>query len=147
MNKVDCYARDSMFLRENALHADYEAKLQHVVYEYELNMVEDTFSIQTLSNGLNAANNSKEKLYQRVRATEIACLQKEVEVERLHSEIVASAPAFNEKVGAEVLVAKVAFNEELAVQALELAAHFDRKLVVELVAAKKNRHRAALNGA
>jgi hypothetical protein len=44
---VDGYARDSMFLRENALQSNYEAKLQHVVYEYELKMVEDMFSFQT----------------------------------------------------------------------------------------------------
>ena len=33
---------------------------------------------------------------------------------RLHREIVASAAAFNEKVGAEVLAVIVAFNEKLA---------------------------------
>ena len=73
---------------------------------------------------------------QRVVAVEIACVEKEVEVERRHREISASASAFNEKLVVEVLAATVAFNEELAVHALELAVHFDRKLVVELVAAK-----------
>ena len=136
LNKADLHAKDSMFLRENALQSDYEAKLQHDVYEYELKMVEDKCSIQTLSNKLNAANNSKEELYQRVSTAEIACLQKEVEVERLHREIAACAAVFNDKICAEVLAAKVAFNEELVMQALELAAHFDRKLVVELAAVK-----------
>jgi hypothetical protein len=50
LNKADRYARDAMFLRENALQSEYEAKLQHVVYEYELKMVEDEFLIKTLSN-------------------------------------------------------------------------------------------------
>ena len=59
MNKADGYAKDSMFLRENALHFEYEAKLEHVVHEYELKMVEDKFSIQILSNELNAANNRR----------------------------------------------------------------------------------------
>ena len=73
-----------------------------------------------MSNELNAANNSKEELNERVCEAEIACVQKEVKVERLHREIAASAATFNENVSVEVLVAKVAFNEELAVQALEL---------------------------
>jgi hypothetical protein len=81
-NKADGYARVSMLPKENALQSDYEAKLQHaVIYEYELKMVEDIFLIQTLSNELNAANNSKEELYKRVCAAEIACVQKEVEVD------------------------------------------------------------------
>ena len=136
LNKADGYARDSMFLRENALQSDYEAKLQHVVYEYELKMVEDKFSIQTLSNELNAANNSKEELCQRVAAVEFACAKKEFEVGRLHREIATSAAAFNEKVGAEVLAVNVAFNEKLAMQALDLAAQFDRKLDLELATTK-----------
>ena len=136
MNKADLRARDSMILRENALQSDYKAKLQRVVDEYELKMVEHEFSIQTLSNELNRVSNSKEELNERVCAAEIACVQKEFEVERLHREIVAYAAAFNQKVSVEVLAAKVAFNEELAVQALELHAHFDRKLDLELAAAK-----------
>ena len=65
-----------MALRENTLQSKYEAKLEHVVYEYELKMVEDEFSIKTLSNELNTANNSKEELCQRVVAAEIECVQK-----------------------------------------------------------------------
>ena len=113
------------------MQSDYEAKLEKAVYEYEVKMVEDTISIQTLSDELNVANNCKEELCQRVVAAEIACAKKEVEVGRLDREIIASAAAFNEKVGAEVLAANVAFNEKLAMQALELAAHFDRKLDVD----------------
>ena len=75
-----------------------------------------------MSTELNAVNNSKEELLQRVAAqAEIACVQKEVEVRRLHRELDSSAAAFNEK---------------LAIQALELAAHFDRKLDVELATKK-----------
>ena len=77
-------------------------------------MVEDTFSIQTLSNELNVANNCKEDLCQRVVAAEKACAKTKVEVGRLRREIVPSAAAFNEKFGAEVLAANVAFNEKLA---------------------------------
>jgi hypothetical protein len=92
---------------ENALQSDYEAKLQHVVYEYELKMVEDKLSIQTLSNELNAANNYKEELNERVCAAEIACVQKEVEVKRLHREIAAYAAAINENVSVEVSLRKL----------------------------------------
>jgi hypothetical protein len=73
--KADLHARDSMVVGEYALQSDYEAKLEHVAYEYDLKIVEDKFSIQTLSNELNAANNSKEELCQRVVATEIACVE------------------------------------------------------------------------
>ncbi len=66
---------------------------------------------------MNVVNSSKEELLQRIVAVEIACVQKEVEVRRLHRELDSFAAAFDEK---------------LAIQALELAAHFDRKLDVEL---------------
>jgi hypothetical protein len=99
-----------------------------------------------LSNELNAANNSKEELYQRVSTAEIACLQKEVEVERLHREIAAFAAVFNDKICAEVLAAKVAFNEWIAVQALELAATSTGSWLWSLLQ-QNFRHRATLNGA
>jgi uncharacterized membrane protein len=125
-----------MVVREYALQSNYEAKLEHVVYEYVLKTDEDKFSIQALSNELNAANNSKEEVCQRVAAVEFACTEKEFEVERLHREIVDSVAAFKKKVGAEVLAANIAFNEKLAMLALELGARFDRKLDVELAAEK-----------
>ena len=118
------------------LRVNYEEKMAKFVYEYDLKMIEDTFSIQALSNELNATNNSKEELCQRVAPDENAYVEKEVDVGRLHREIDASTAAFNEKVGAEVLAANVAFNEKLAMQTLELGAHFDLKLDVELVIAK-----------
>ena len=67
-----------MAFREYALQSNYEGKLEKVVYEYYLKMVEDKFLIQTLSKELNAANNYKEELCQRVAAAEIACAQMEV---------------------------------------------------------------------
>ncbi len=121
-----------MALNLHVLQSNYEEKLDKVVYEYDLKMVEDKFSIQTLSNEFNDANNTKEKLCQRVVAAEIACVEKEVEEGKLHHEIAAFAAAFNEK---------------LAMQALKLVAHFDRKLDVELDAEKNYRHLAALSGA
>ena len=148
MNEADRHARDARIIRECALQSEYEAKLEHVVHEYESQLVENESSIQSLSNEINRANNSKEELNKRVCAAEIACIQKKVEVDRLHREIAASAAAFNEKVSVEDLATKVAFNEELAVQALELAAHFDRKLDVELASANKSfLRRVALSGA
>ena len=132
--KAERDAKDLIVVNLHVLQSNHEEKLAKVVYEYDLKMVEEKFSIQALSNELNAANNSKEEFCQRVVAAEIAYVEKEFEVGRLHREIVASAPAFNEKVGAEVLAANVAFNEKLAMQGIELAAHFDRKLDVELAA-------------
>jgi hypothetical protein len=121
------------------LQSNYEEKLDKVVHEYELKMAEDNkSSVKTLAKELNAANNSKEELCQRVATTEIAYGEKKVEVRRLHREIVAFAPAFNEKVVAEVLAANVAFNEKLAMEALEIVAHSSRKLDVELGAEEKS---------
>jgi hypothetical protein len=70
-------------------------------------MDEDKFSIQTLSKELNATNNSKEGMCQRVVAAKIAYAQKEVELERLNKYIVAFAAAFNEKLGAEIFAANM----------------------------------------
>ncbi len=109
-SKAERDAKDSMVVNLYVLHSDYEAKLDKVVYEYELKMVEDNCSIQTMSNELSVVNNSKEELLQRVVAAEITCVQKEVEVRRLHRELDSSTAAFNEK---------------LAIQALELAANFN----------------------
>jgi len=67
-----------------------------------LKIIEYKISIQTVSNVLNATNNSKEELSQRVAATEITYIEKEVEVGRHHHEIAGYVAAFNEKLGAEV---------------------------------------------
>ena len=74
--KADHHARNSMADKEYALQSDYEAKLEHVVYDNELKMVEDKFSNQTLSNELNAAKTSKEELCLRVAAVEFAYVEK-----------------------------------------------------------------------
>jgi hypothetical protein len=49
-----------MVVKEYVLQSVYEGKMVKVVYEYDVKMVEEKLSIQTLSNALNAANNSFE---------------------------------------------------------------------------------------
>ena len=120
-SKAERDAKASMAVKLYVLQSDYEAKLDKVVYEYELKMVEDNCSIQTMSNELSVVNNSKEELHKRHAAAKIACVDMEGKVRRLQRELDSSAAAFNEK---------------LARQALELAAHFDRKLDMELAAEK-----------
>ncbi len=120
-SKAERDAKDSMVVKLYVIQSDYEAKLDKVVYEYELKMVEDNYSTQSMTTELNVVNNSQAELHQRTVAAEILCAEKEVEVRRLHRELDCFAAAFNEK---------------LAIQALELAAHFDWKLDVELAAKK-----------
>jgi hypothetical protein len=45
LNEADRHARDARIIRECALQSEYEAKLEHVVHEYELQLVENESSI------------------------------------------------------------------------------------------------------
>ena len=79
LNEADRHARDARIIREYALQSEYEAKLEHDVHEYELQLVEKDSSIQSLSNEINRANNSKEELNERVCAAKIACIENKVQ--------------------------------------------------------------------
>jgi hypothetical protein len=57
--KAERDAKDFMAVNLHVLQSNYEEKLDKIVYESKLKMVEDNFSIQTLSNKFNAANNLK----------------------------------------------------------------------------------------
>ena len=63
LRKAERESKSFIVLNLHVLQSNYEEKLDKVVYEYDLNMVEDKFSIQTLSNELKLVNNSKEELF------------------------------------------------------------------------------------